>query len=414
MVVHNALDRVLSGTTEKRFQRGQHRACSPSETLRRVQPRLARFGITRVGNVTGLDRLGIPVVLAVRPNARSLSISQGKGVDLEAARASGIMEALENHCAERPCLAVWSATYRRVKAQGPVVDPRRLRRTAPHCSTDAQLPWVQGHDLCADLPVWVPLERVHVDYTQARKPGAGLVLQDSNGLASGNTLGEAILQALLELIERDASAMAARQRAQGSPVRWVDPAQLGDPVLLDLLERCRLARVRVRVADATSDIGVPVFEAGIAEGIGGSPVRVPGVQTVWGAGCHLDPAIAMLRALTEAAQARLTFIVGSREDLTIGNYVDPFAAQETPPPDGVEPNVSTFVAAACTAQPTIEGDLALVLERLMARGIEEVIAVDLSPRDIPIFVVRMIVPDLEGIAWSHQYVPGPRALAVTR
>jgi YcaO-like protein with predicted kinase domain len=407
------LGTAITGSTDKRFRRGQHRACSPTETLERVRPHLDSSGITRVANVTGLDRLGIPVVIVIRPNARSVSISAGKGVDLDAAQASGIMEALEQHCAEQPCLEVLSATYPSVRAAWPAVDPQRLRQAAAPRSTEAALPWVQGHDLGANRPVWVPFERVHVDYTHCSEPGAGRVLQDSNGLASGNTMGEAILQGLLELVERDASALAARQRARGAPVRWVDPSQLGDPVLLDLLERCRRARVRVRVADATTDIGVPVFEAGIAEGIGQSPVRVPGVQTVWGAGSHLDPAVAMLRALTEAAQARLTFIVGSREDLATGDYIDPFAVEAAPPSDDVEPALSTLRASTCTAQATIEGDIAVVLERLKRCGVEEVIAVDLSPRDIPIFVVRMIVPDLEGYAWSHQYVPGPRALAVT-
>jgi ribosomal protein S12 methylthiotransferase accessory factor YcaO len=46
------------------------------------------MGITRLGNITGLDRIGIPVAIAVRPNSRSVSVSQGKGLELPQALAS--------------------------------------------------------------------------------------------------------------------------------------------------------------------------------------------------------------------------------------------------------------------------------------------------------------------------------------
>ena len=61
----------------------------------RVRPFAAQMGITRLGNVTGLDRIGIPVVVAVRPNSRSVSVSQGKGIELPQAMTSALMEAVE-------------------------------------------------------------------------------------------------------------------------------------------------------------------------------------------------------------------------------------------------------------------------------------------------------------------------------
>ena len=78
----------------KRYRRGTHRVRTPIETCRIVEPHRKTFGITRVADVTGLDRIGVPVAMAVRPNARSLSVSQGKGVDRDAARASALMESI--------------------------------------------------------------------------------------------------------------------------------------------------------------------------------------------------------------------------------------------------------------------------------------------------------------------------------
>jgi len=79
----------------KAFRRGTHRAVAPAETVARVRPFLAAMGITRVANVTGLDHVGIPVVMVCRPNSWSLAVSQGEGLDLAAAEASGLMEAIE-------------------------------------------------------------------------------------------------------------------------------------------------------------------------------------------------------------------------------------------------------------------------------------------------------------------------------
>src|SRR6478735_6251482 len=85
---------------EKLHRDGTHRTVEPERTLERVQPTLPRIGVTRVAVVTGLDFVGILVVMVCRPNGRSLSVSQGKGVDLVSAKVSGIMEALEAWHAE--------------------------------------------------------------------------------------------------------------------------------------------------------------------------------------------------------------------------------------------------------------------------------------------------------------------------
>lgn len=61
------------------------RGCPAEQTLTRIRPLMTFAGITRVADVTGLDTIGVPVVMVVRPNARSLSVSQGKGLSIVAA-----------------------------------------------------------------------------------------------------------------------------------------------------------------------------------------------------------------------------------------------------------------------------------------------------------------------------------------
>src|SRR2546428_13701976 len=88
-----AADGRVAGTSKLDLG-GTIRHCSPQETLARVRPLFPMFGITRLANVTGLDRIGIPVWLCIRPNARCLSVSQGKGLDDDLARVSAVLGAI--------------------------------------------------------------------------------------------------------------------------------------------------------------------------------------------------------------------------------------------------------------------------------------------------------------------------------
>jgi ribosomal protein S12 methylthiotransferase accessory factor len=72
-----------------------HRSRPAAETLVRLESQKHRFGITRIAVVTGLDRVGIPVAMATRPNSRSVAVSQGKGLTLADAKVSALMEAIE-------------------------------------------------------------------------------------------------------------------------------------------------------------------------------------------------------------------------------------------------------------------------------------------------------------------------------
>src|SRR5271167_229363 len=89
-----------------------------AETIAALRPRLGELGITRLARLTGLDYLGIPVWSAIRPNARTLAVSQGKGVDDDAAAASAMMEAIEGATAERADLPHITLSQREMAALG--------------------------------------------------------------------------------------------------------------------------------------------------------------------------------------------------------------------------------------------------------------------------------------------------------
>jgi ribosomal protein S12 methylthiotransferase accessory factor len=402
---------ALTEAVSKGFVDGTHRSLGPEQTLARVTPMLDAMGITRVADITGLDRLEIPVVTVYRPNARSLSVSQGKGLSLAAAKASGVMEAIENYHAERIVRPLTYATFNDIRFSHPVVDLERLPRLSVSTFHENQRTlWIEGFELSSRTPMWVPYELVHTDFTLPLPPGSGAFVMSSNGLASGNHLLEAIGHGLCELVERDATTLFRRTPAPDR--KLLELSSVDDPACRDLLDRLHRADLLVGVWDVTSDVGLPCFLACIVDRRD-DPFRP--MYANQGMGCHPARVIALARALTEAAQSRLTFISGSRDDADRERYrhvrSPAFVAGWRERILSPEAQRVHFHSVRSFDHATFDADVALGCKQLAAIGIEQVVVVDLTRDEFEIPVVRVIVPGLEPFDEVPGYRPGPRALA---
>jgi YcaO-like protein with predicted kinase domain len=395
----------------KRYRRGTDRIVPPEATLARVRPLLPVMGITRIANVTGLDRIGIPVVMVSRPNARSISVSQGKGLELPAAKASGVMEAIETYHAETITLPLKYASFGELCYNHPMVDIAGL----PFCAgsrwrDDLAMLWIEGRELRSSEPVWLPYELVSANYTLPLPPGSGCFAANTNGLASGNSLAEAICHGLCELIERDATTLWRVRSPAARRARSIDPATIDDVDCRDLLDRFERAGVAVRIWDATTDVGVACFQCLIM----GSHAQ--DADPEFGAGCHPRREVALCRALTEAAQARTTYIVGARDDLASELYEDDVRASRAKEAQDLfeEPSpVCEFGATPSWDADTVEDDLEEILRRLQQAGLHQAAFVDLTKPAFRLPVARVVVPGLEGAYHEiGDYLAGPRALAV--
>ncbi len=368
------------------------------------------MGVTRVANVTGLDTVGIPVVAVYRPNARSIVVSQGKGLDLWAARASGLMEAIEGFHAEHAELPLRLASARELARAHEVADTARLPRVSiGSFHADRQILWCEARALGSDRPVWVPYELVHTNFTLPLPAGSGYFMMCSNGLASGNHLLEATIHGVCELIERDALALWDASGGTGSPRGRLALETIDDPACARVAAAIEAAGLAIGVWDITSDVGVASFACTLVDR---SPDRVGQVYTSNGAGCHPSRSIALLRALTEAAQTRLTFIAGTRDDAGRDFFErarDPariarLRAELEAPGEG-----RRFGAVPTRELEDFEDDLRWLRERLAAAGIEQVLTVDLTLPRFGIPVVRVIAPGLESHHGIPGYAPGARA-----
>jgi YcaO-like protein with predicted kinase domain len=398
---------------DKVFRQGTHRAAAPEQTLSRLQPLLPVMGITRVSDVTGLDCIGVPVAMACRPNARSLAVSQGKGLDLLAAKVSAIMEAAESWHAERIIQPLILATVNELRYTKRIIDVAALpRRSGGALHDDLRILWIEGRDARSGEPIWLPFEVVHTNFSLPLATSSGALLASSNGLASGTHLIEAVSHAICEVVERDAVTLWRALDANQRERRRVDLRTVDDEGCRSVLERFASAGVSVAVWDATSDIGLPVFRCAIAD-TNPNPMRshLPGI----GCGCHPARAVAMLRALTEAAQARLTLITGARDDMGVAHYVrsrDPAAQQRLQAEMRPGPGPRAFGAAPTFDGATINDDVRWELTKLEAVGIEQVVIVDLTKDRLQIPVARVVIPHLEGVSDAPGYRPGARLVRV--
>ena len=409
-MMDSALQTARQERIEKRYRNGTNRCCSPCETRKRLAPLLGAMGVTRIANVTGLDHVGIPIVIVYRPNARSLSSAQGKGLDVDDVRASGLMEAAESFHAEHIAGPLRLESYAELRRRAPAVDLRGLPRAfGTRFDPHRRIPWIEGHDLLKESPTWVPFELVHTDFRIPPPEGSGYFLQTSNGLAAGNHFLESLIHATCEVIESDSLALWRFLGQKERKKRRISLETVDDPPCRRILEIYKRAGIAVAAWNLTTDIGDASFECQIVAEVDEPSRRL---YATCGSGSHPSRNIALLRALLEAEQGRLTLIAGSRDDFSRADYATHRKRSV----------VEWFRSEICSASrgadfhevPSFDGwtlneDFEWLLERLRRAGMREVLAVDRSKRELGTPDVRVIVPYLEGLNWAPKYTPGRRA-----
>ena len=163
------------------------RRFAAEDYLPRLLARRRHFGITRLGDVTGLDRIGVPVAQAVRPLARSNAVNQGKGRSLAAAGVSAILESVETLAGEDlSALGV----FRRSPAAVYGAEAERILRPYLDDATPAgwaqeELRFVTGLDLADGQELLVPHALVATDFTGEAEDARTPFLRSTTGLESG-------------------------------------------------------------------------------------------------------------------------------------------------------------------------------------------------------------------------------------
>ncbi len=366
------------------------RIVPPEETIQRVLPALPKAGMKQPEDITATDNIGIPVYSIGRPEAPAGKYYNGKGPTKEQALASGLMEAMERYSAElRDTDEIVYGTYEQAKETGLTIDPKDmiLPINILNYYYDSEIAWVEGYELFRGCPVWVPACAVFYPYYS--DADLQLFKYHTNGIAAGNTIEEAILHSLLELIERDAWSIAEDKNIANADIIVDD-----DSVPGQLLRKFEEAGVKIYLKDLTNDIGIPTIGAAADD----VQTKDPEMLTI-GVGTHLDPQIACVRAITEVAQSRTTHKHGMKINAQLQKTAVELGYDKIKQLNGVWyhdldkkvrlediPNLAT---------PYVLDDIEVVLDRLMVNGFDMVAIVDLTREDVNIPCVRAVVPGLE-------------------
>ncbi|MEU5784198.1 YcaO-like family protein [Micromonospora lupini] len=358
--------------------KGTHRAIDPAATWAAVEPLLGAYGITRVADVTHLDVIGIPVMLAVRPSSETLAVSQGKGATSLLARISAVMESIELWHAERPQVHEFTAAATELDLSYRIAELRPRRRWVP--METLRTTWTPAVEAGTGRTVPVPLDVVRLSYSGSHFRRPRIFSATSTGLAAGNTYAEAALHGLYECVERDLLA-------RSGPRRHLDPATIGDPDIRALLDQLTAAGVDVAIEWLPNPYALPTFVVRLWSAL--FPI------VCGGSGTHADAGVALSRAITEAAQTRLTEITATRDDIP---------SDQAPATDGcADPgfpasaggvSYQSVLAEHDGARDDLDAELLRAADRVAEVRGRRPLLVDLSTRPDPLRVIRVVCPGL--------------------
>lgn len=367
---------------------GTIRSCPLEATLKHLHSHFNYLGITRVANITGLDCIGIPSAICIRPNAKHLSVSQGKGITLELAMASAIMESIETYHAENPPTITCQGSYAELKKSLPVVSPCLFNPgffLMPHLE-NVSLSWVEAIDLSNQNKVLIPHILSNLNSTEQHSE-YGYLQVSTNGLAAGNTQEEAICHALYEVIERDSLSRWSMLSEAERQLTRVSPNTIDSPINQNLIEKYHTANIQIKIWNITSSIGVPTFHCAIR---GTNALQTQNIFR--GTGTHLCKEIALARALMEAAQSRVGVISGTRDDIFSDQYKKFFSGTFISKDDKEEASFSDYQTYSFSH--SFHENISQISALLCKNGFNQVLMVSHTKQELNIPVVQIFIPGL--------------------
>ncbi len=343
---------------------------------------------------------------AVLPGFRSSPTSTrgqldgaGTGVDAAVAAKLAVVEAVERYssCMYDERQLIWAT---RAELGSEAIDLTTIPRCSdlelsdPLCPLrppdgDEPIRWVRGVSLTGRGPRWIPAVMAFLNIPP-QTAGEQFVLQISTGCAAHVDPALAVLNAICEVVERDAISLTWLQRL---------------PLPMITTGARRGGAVQTYLFDATTDLGIPtVYGVDVAEESFGTAVMCAS---------DLDPRRAVAKVLREAASGRVALSMAP----TVTRRVEDFdtvweGASYMSKPERRE--AFDFLLGATSRIPlsemrslgtgTADGDLGVVVGRLAERDME-VVVVDLTTDEAAragLWVVRAVIPALQPLSFNYR------------
>ncbi|MCG6929631.1 MAG: YcaO-like family protein [Desulfofustis sp.] len=372
----------------KTFTRDQDKARTPEETISQFYERIEAFDVKILSEVRRIDngRLDIPVYFSVcTDEARALTGTKkqmGKGASPEQSRASACME-----LAERFSFFSFKADsgnfivgdFKTLAERGyPLMDSAYLLTSVGDTKLDRQT----LETLLEDIPIWWTWATNITRREQVLIPFSWFyAINEFNGPSAGNTVEEAALQGISEIVERHVCSLINRDKLE---VPAIDQRSITDPVAVELIDKFRRNGIELYLHDFSLDTGLCSVGA-LAVDRSTFPERS---EIVFTAGTTPGPDKAIIRAITEVAQLAGDFNSGA-------NYV----ASGLPKPLSMsEVNYLTSTSKTITvnqmndlSDPDMKVEIDNCIDALRAIGMD-IFMIDVTHPQLQIPALYTIVP----------------------
>jgi ribosomal protein S12 methylthiotransferase accessory factor len=419
---------------------GSPRTVSAQHTLGIATSICRRIGVTRLADITHMDKLNIPNYSAVLPGTEDyIWVYSGKGHTKLHAQVSALMESIERYSSlpSSSQRGLVQGSYDRLSKEHNVLHPEEIVEPFNYQYKDYMtMDFLPGFDMVSEESILVPAALALFRYSPKPPAVNPFAFYHTNGLASGNVLEEAICHSLCEVVERDAVSLA-QLRASSIPFHFIqsirnallsrgypvtpiptelfkdDASIFSDVDISDIefeplkmiVRKFEKAGIPLIIKDISSDIGIPTFNVSSVEWLTHDYGYL-----VEGHGSHPDSRIALLRAITEVSQTRAANIQGARDDLRKIKYGQDNSDDKRACQFIDSKRKSKFSDIKSNLNEDILDDIKFLLKCLSRVGLTKVIIVDLTIAEIGIPVVRAIVPGLETFKFTKS-VMGRRAKA---
>jgi thioglycine synthase len=411
---------------KKWTKNGTSRIIPVDKTLINVTEIAKEIGLTRIADITFMDKLYIPNYSSVLPGTEDyIWVYSGKGPTKKHAKASAIMESIERYSSLPRSFTkkFVTGTFNDLKRSYNIIHPDEVIEPLSFDFQDEMcMDYVNGFDIINKENILVPAGLVLFRYNPNSQSIINpFAFHHTNGLASGNVLEEAVCHALAEVIERDAISLAQLRASaipfhiltnlsnnlqrQGYPIKLVskeifrDDNTIFPDVLIDemnfdsvlkLIQKFEKFNIKLIIKDITTDIKIPTFNVACVEWISHDYGYL-----AEGHGTHPDKRIALLRAISEVSQTRVANIHGARDDLRKIKYSDKNTEDKNAWQFMTSKKTINFSDIITYQNEDILDDINLIVNFLKKAGLKRAIIVDLTNPNIKIPVVRALIPGLE-------------------
>lgn len=393
---HKTIDEKLSEPPVKKVNHKSSRVLPLIETLKKLILK-KDVGVTRLANITGMDRLNLPNYCSYYPTSEEgqITVFGGKGETLEEAKVGAFMEVVERASSQHDTRRVLSCLLRDYMDDVRFLDPRELIIwDEAEEVLNKEIDWSIAWDLQTKRPMFIPSIAAFHFFKGNHLP---LFLDTSIGLSCGNTYLEAILYGLFEVIERDAMSLAMVSRNAPN----VDLNTLPADIKL-LVERIVSERLELEIRYLPNDIGMPAFY------VWSTDLDLPQVNLITGGmAADTNAETALRNALLEMVQTRGTIIAGAREDLSTVEMTYEEALADIKG-KFADVHISFSEIPNGMQRDSIWEEFLEIRYRLNIAGFR-MLFVDLTNPHYQIPVVRVVVPGMENW-YSDQDRIGPRLL----